>query len=282
MKRWKQLGVAVALASITTLAVAGHSTAISGGDADGEQHPNVGIILMYTAEGLFRCTATLIAPDVLLTAAHCTDGTIGKTIVSFDTDIAQSAPSGVPTADPAVGYTSSPGLVNGKTWYAGTAVGSPDYSDFTDLANWNDYAVVVLDAPIVGIDPAQLAPVGYLDQFRQPKLNKTLFTMVGYGTRIGKPDTGPQKARPLSFPLIRRTTTAPGQKLTPQIIQLNGNVNDTRGGGGSCFGDSGGPLILNGYVVGVTSYGYTANCRYIDGYQRIDLKIAQDFIAANS
>jgi hypothetical protein len=31
-------------------------------------------------------------------------------------------------------------------------------------------------------------------------------------------------------------------------------------------------------VVTVTSYGYTANCRYLDGLQRIDIKIVQDWL----
>jgi len=282
MKRWKQFGAALALASVTTMAVAGHSAAITGGDADLEQHPNVGIIVMYAAEGRFRCTATLISPTMLLTASHCTEGTIGRTIVSFDTEIAQQAPSNIPAAaDPATGYgVGTITSVSGKTWYSGTPYVAPAYSGFTDLDNWNDYAVVVLDTRITDIVPARVAPVGYLEPYRQPKLNKTLFTMVGYGTRVAKPESGPQKPQPLSYPLIRRTTTAPGQKLMPQIIQLNGNIKDTRGGGGSCFGDSGGPLFLDGYVVGVTSYGYTANCRYIDGFQRVDLAIAQEWIAA--
>lgn len=66
-----------------------------------------------------------------------------------------------------------------------------------------------------------------------------------------------------------------GQKLTDQILQLNGNINDNindnRGTGGTCFGDSGGPTFLGGYVVTVTSYTYTANCRYLGGYQRVDI-----------
>jgi secreted trypsin-like serine protease len=54
----------------------------------------------------------------------------------------------------------------------------------------------------------------------------------------------------MSYPLLRRYTTGPGQKLTDQILQLNGNPADTRGGGGTCFGDSGGPVFLDGYLVG--------------------------------
>ena len=85
----------------------------------------------------------------------------------------------------------------------------------------------------------------------RPTLPHTLFTIVGYGTEVRKPPSGPQKPEPMSYPLIRRVAEAPGQKLTPQILQINGNINDTRGTGGSCFGDSGGPTFRGGYQVTV-------------------------------
>ena len=106
-----------------------------------------------------------------------------------------------------------------------------------------------------------------------------MFDLVGYGTEVRKPDSGPQKPLPMSYPLIRRYTNAPGQKLTQQILQLNGNPNDTKGGGGTCFGDSGGPVMLNGYVIAVTSYGYTENCRYLGGYQRVEIPVVQNWLA---
>ncbi len=71
---------------------------------------------------------------------------------------------------------------------------------------------------------------------------------------------------------------SPGQKLTPQIVQMNGNINDTRGTGGTCFGDSGGPSFVNGKLVTVTSYGYTDNCRYLGGYQRVDIPVVQTWL----
>jgi hypothetical protein len=137
---------------------------------------------------------------------------------------------------------------------------------------------VVLDRPVTGIAPATLAPLNYLDRYAQPRLNSTIFELVGYGTEVRKPESGPQKPQPMSYPLVRRYTTSPGQKLTPQILQMNGNPNDNRGGGGTCFGDSGGPAFLDGYLVAVTSYGYTSNCRYLGGYQRVDIPVAQQFI----
>jgi len=64
--------------------------------------------------------------------------------------------------------------------------------------------VIALDQPVTGIAPATLAPENYLDQFAQPRLNSTIFTVVGYGTEVRKPESGPQKPQPMSYPLIRR------------------------------------------------------------------------------
>ena len=122
-----------------------------------------------------------------------------------------------------------------------------------------------------------VAGLNAADAVKQPR--KTLFTAVGYGTEVRQADTGSQKPTPMSYPIIRRYVEMPGQKITPQIIQTNGNENDPFGTGGTCFGDSGGSLWLDGKVVGVTSYGYTQNCRYLDGYQRIDIPGVASWLA---
>jgi hypothetical protein len=268
------LALALALVGATALTAA----AITGGVADGEGHPNVGLIGYYDATGRSRCSATLVSPIVLVTAAHCTDGTLGRTGVKFDSVIAENPPSPLPPAkDPAAGYTTAELEANG--WLAGTAYTHPDYSHFTDKANWNDVGVIVLDRPVVGITPAVIAPVHYLDRFTPNVLNTTLFTAVGYGTEVRKAETGPQKPTPMTYPLIRRVAELPGQKLTPQILQTNGNENDPRGTGGTCSGDSGGPAFQGGYQVTVTSYSNTTICRYINGFQRIDIPVVQKWLA---
>jgi hypothetical protein len=268
------IGVIVGLTAV----VATPASAITGGTPDGNGHPNVGLILFYSAEGRFRCSATLMSPTVLLTAAHCTDGTLGKTLVDFRSVVALQPPTGYPVAaNPASGYTQAE--IEAAGFLSGTAFAHPEYSDFTDLKNWNDVGVIVLDHPVTTIAPARLAPLDYLDAYAQPRLNHTIFTSVGYGTEVRKPESGPQKPTPESYPLIRRVADQPGQKLTDQILQLNGNINDTRGTGGTCFGDSGGPTFLGGYVVTVTSYGYTENCRYLGGYQRVDIAGVQEWLA---
>jgi hypothetical protein len=254
------------------------ATAITGGEPDGEGHPNVALIVFYDAAGRFRCSATLASPTVLITAAHCTDGVLGKTAVTFSSTIAEAPPTPIPpAADPTVGYTAAELATAGLL--SGDAYTHPEYSDFTDINNWNDVGVVVLDEPVSGITPAALAPLNFLDAFNQPSLNKTIFTVVGYGTEVRKLNGTTGKPVPMSFPLIRRVTTEPGQKLTGQILQMNGNDKDIRGGGGTCFGDSGGPVFKDGYIVADTSYGYTNNCRYLGGYQRVDIPVVQDWLA---
>jgi hypothetical protein len=262
------LGLGVAPANATT-----------GGEPDGDLHPDVGLILFYAEDGRFRCSATLVSPTVVVTAAHCTEGTLGSTLVTFESVIAEQPPSGFPVAaDPTVGYTSAELAAAG--YISGTAYTHPSYSGFTDMDNWNDVGVIVLDAPVASFGDGYpgVAPVGTLDEIAKSDISKTIFTAVGYGTEVRKADTGPQNPQPMTYPLIRRYVEMPGQKLTEQILQTNGNPNDVHGTGGTCFGDSGGPVYLGDQIVAVTSYGYTSNCRYLGGYQRLDIPVVADWL----
>jgi hypothetical protein len=252
--------------------------ASTGGTPDESLHPNVGLISFYDADGRFRCSATLVSATVLLTAAHCTDGTLGKTLVTLDSEIAERAPTPFPAAaDPTVGFTQDE--IEKAGYLSGTAYTHPGYSDFTDRSNWNDVGVIVLDEPVSGITPATVADLNHLDALAQPRLNETLFTAVGYGAEVRQPESGPQKPEPMAFPLLRRYVEMPGQKLTPQILQTNGNDKDSRGTGGTCVGDSGGPVFHDGVLVAVTSYGLTSNCRYLGGNQRVDIAVVQRWLA---
>jgi hypothetical protein len=268
------LTATAAVVCSTALAAA----AITGGERDGNRHPNVALISMYTDAGRGTCTATLVSETVLVTAAHCTAGTNGKTLVTFDTLVDDAPPLSLPkAADPSRGYTAEQLEEAGYLW--GTARTHPGFSGFTDTASWNDVGVIVLDEAVT-IEPATIAPAGYLDQFTPNLLNQTLFTAVGYGTEVRKPDSGPQQPTPHPFPIERRFADVPGQKLTKQILQVNSNDKDPRGTGGPCFGDSGGPAFHDDYQVAVDSYALTTNCRYIAGFQRLDIPVVQEWLAS--
>jgi secreted trypsin-like serine protease len=286
--------VATAVGIWALLAATTPAVAITGGTEDTTNiYSNVGMLVFYQPDGRFRCSGTLIAPQVVLTAAHCTFQDIGQAIITFDpvisrtadeaeTDIPRAADdSGPDDAISAVGFTktdiSKPKYQGEQNWFLATPRTHPNYSDFTDINNWNDSGVLILDKA-VGLPAASIAPQNYLNAYSGSVLNSTEFLVIGYGTEVRSADGGPQKPQPMRQPIVRRYTTEIGQKLTDQILQTNGNENDPRAGGGTCFGDSGGPAIHGGYVVGDTSYGYTNNCRYLGGFQRVDIPVVRNWL----
>ena len=123
--------------------------ASTGGLPDADLHPDVGLIAFYDSTGRYRCSATLVSPTVVLTAAHCTLGTLGKTLVTFDTFIDDAPPSILPVAaDTTAGYTTEELAAAG--YHSGTAYAHPAYSDFTDLDNWNDVTASIGTRPWLG------------------------------------------------------------------------------------------------------------------------------------
>jgi hypothetical protein len=273
----KRVLVVAAVVGSMVFATVGSAGAITGGELDGNRHPNVAMIVFYQPDGRFRCSATLVSPTVLVTAAHCTADVRGKTIVTFDS----VAPAITPRAtdDPgtgmsAVGYTTTP-----QGWLTGTPHAHPLWDGELQLNDLHDVGVVVLDRPYTGATPERLAPLGYLDALSQGKggLSHQTFEVVGYGVFFDKPTEGPQKPTAVSD-RTRRFTEAPGQNVTSQVLKLAENGNDSRDGGGTCFGDSGGPALHAGMLVGDTSFGASQFCRSAGGYYRLDTQDARSFL----
>lgn len=261
----------VLLTALASLGVSAPSMAITDGTPDGEGHPNVAAIIAYTPEGRALCSATLIAPRVLLTAGHCAEGVIGRVLVDFDSVITNQPPLPF-SADPSVGF--STGDIAAYHQLAGTATPYPGFDNFSDAKFPNDVGVVVLDTPATG--PATVASVGTLDSIAQSALSTAEFTIVGYGAQVRKVGTGP--AEPQYYPLMRRTGTLNGHKVTGQILETNPGGFTTE----ACFGDSGGPVFYNGAVVAVTSTGGSSSgkCTGVAQFQRVDLPAVQQWLAS--
>ena len=243
--------------------------AITGGQRD-EVHTNVGVVRFTTQEGRFRCSGTLISPTVVLTAGHCTGDTgqspATNVFVSFNTDL--------PLDPLAPGITPAERAARAANYITGTAHPDPGWTGKLSMSKQHDQGVVVLDAPATskwpGITPAPLLPIGTLDD-NQGALKDATFTLVGYGV-----DIGAKKAQ-IVVP-ERRFTTSFLKNVQAEVVTFQINDRDSKAGGGSCFGDSGGPAFLGQYVVGDASFVNSLTCNATGGYQRVDTAYSRAFL----
>jgi hypothetical protein len=246
------------------------ATAITGGQRD-EVHTNVGVIRFTTEAGRFRCSGTLISPTVVLTAGHCT----GETGSSPATNVYVSFNTDLPLDPLAAGITPAESAARAANYITGTAHPDPGWTGTLSISKQHDQGVVVLNAPAAtkwpGITPAPLLPVGTLDS-NQGALKNQTFTLVGYGV-----DIGPKKVQ-IVVP-ERRSTTSYLKNVQDEVVTFQTNDRDSKAGGGSCFGDSGGPTFLGPYVVGDDSFGNSLSCNATGGYQRVDTAYSRAFLA---
>jgi trypsin len=159
-------------------------------------------------------------------------------------------------------------------YITGTAHPDPGWDGKLSLAKQHDQGVVVLSAPAStkwpAITPAPLPPVGYLDR-NQGQLKNETFTLVGDGV-----DIGDKKAQIVVQE--RRFTTSFLKNVQDEVVVFQINGNDAKAGGGSCFGDSGGAVFLNGYVLGDASYVNSLTCNATGSYQRDDTPYSRAFL----
>ena len=73
----KKIIIASILALALVLSLVGVASAITNGQPDAGRHPYVGLLVFDDADGpAWRCSGALIAPTIVLTAGHCTDGAV--------------------------------------------------------------------------------------------------------------------------------------------------------------------------------------------------------------
>jgi hypothetical protein len=234
-------GVVVA-AALTTVAPV---LTITNGQPDGNRHPYVGLAIQFIPNTnlIAVCSGSALSDTRFLTAAHCFD----------------------PNLPVLVTYKNTPPYSLANDFTTGTFHPSDVY----------DVAVIALDEPS---DPgafAELPTAGLVDTL--PMM--TDVDIIGYGVQ-GFIRGGGQ---PGQLSLLTRYF-APSQLVQSNDV-LSGNyikltANPSKGTGGICFGDSGGPDILGGtsIILAVNSFVTNGNCSGVTYSQRIDLPEVLDFI----
>lgn len=260
-----------ALALVLLLVTATTAAAITWGEPTTD-YPHVGTLVFEQPSGLYSCTGTLLSPTVMLTAGHCTEE-FGepnfRTWVSFDPEI--SFP-GVTNRDELIEYLNA-------NWIKGTAIPHPQFDDFAEWPNTYDVGVVLLDEEVILDQYGELPPLGLLDTLVKGQGRKDRgFTAVGYGMQGYVPafymDEWARYVGSVSLIEINSAFNGDGQGA-----KFTNNPGQGNGSGGTCFGDSGGPVFhRDSNVIGaIVSWGITP-CIGVDYQFRIDTSIAQDFI----
>jgi len=262
----KRLSIVVVLAMILALSTISLASAITYGELDGDGHPYVGMALMYETNGDYygRCTGTLISPTVFLTAGHCTYG-LGSAKVLFDADLTNLV---YPYSD-----------CGPYACYTGTPIPHPDYDDFASFPANSDVGVIILNEPVIMDTYGVLPAPGYLEGVASENIKKDIiFRTVGYGRQSVKPYLQIDRVRYTSTSMLVSINNYFGDGYN---LQTTNNPSEANGRGGSCFGDSGGPVFYpedSNIVVAVVSFGMNGNCKGVDWSYRVDTTHAQDFI----
>jgi secreted trypsin-like serine protease len=281
---------AVSTLVFTALIVSGAPVhAITGDWVEDNEHPYVGLVVFYDADGEFlkRCSGALLSSTKFLTAGHCTDMADGAVTarVYFQQDAGANLDLDL-GYDPVTLYPidCAPGTL-GTLCATSDELHNYGFDEFGGFPNIRDVGLVILDQPIALPEYGQLPQAAVLDDLATARgTKKTTFTVSGYGLTYN-----PEEHSVVPFISFRERLMAQSALVNLRSALTDGYNLQTQGNGsgrgGTCGGDSGGPVFLGGpasnRIVAVTSFGLNVLCRGTDFGYRIDQADVLQWIASH-
>lgn len=272
---YRKISYAIVIIISLVLGLSIEAIAITFGEPDGDDHPYVGtLVFRQNGIGWYSCSGTLISPTVMLTAGHCTEeaGNVNDiTYVRFTEDATEGMGD----------YGSIIEWLNAEWILASEVIPHPEYDDFSQFPQTFDVGLVILSEPVY-IDSYGVLPTeGFLEEVSSERGNSTnWWTAVGYGLQgILNPFYQNDYARfKTTTRLVELKSTGNGPGASAKFTNNPGG-----GTGGTCFGDSGGPIFYqNTPIIGaIVSWGNTP-CIGVDYHFRIDTELSLEFILDNN
>ena len=281
--------------------------AITNGQPDNGAHPYVGELLFYVPDeidprftdpgGWFTCSGTLLNTTIVVTAGHCTYG-VGHNGVSTTAnggsgsggndvwinfseapDFSILPPSSTFAPGNNAGrYAAWSAALNASSqWHRATAFPHPQFDPNAFFTH--DAGVLRLAAPVTMGAYGKLPTLNLLDRIFPDKSQH--FTPVGYGLEKSGPkiQLGGDTRRVADAILVNLNgVSGTGKGVAARFSNDNG-VPHT---GGTCFGDSGGPILVAGtrVVTSVNSFGISSTCTGSTNAYRLDQPDDLAFLAS--
>ncbi len=230
---------------------------VGGTDAGPNDNPfQVGLLRKAEPDN-FRaqfCGGTLIRPNIVVTAAHCSDFI---------------------TADQVQVLTGTRRLDDSGVRHDVAKISI--HPEWNDVTFDNDVAVWQLSSNATGVPLATLAtedgPVG------------ANLLASGWGT-LSQGGRSPIDLQAVEVPLVSRTNCNDSNSYNGEVTETMLCAGFDEGGKDSCQGDSGGPLTRgenNGVLTGITSWGFgCAQPNLFGVYARVSKDEIQSFIQSNT
>ncbi len=276
----RKLVVLLVLVVGTFAASALPAGAITGDYQKDIEHPFVGLVRFYDADGhyMHRCSGSLLTSTVFLTAGHCSVGTSTARVYFQQSVAANYDPQ--TGMDPVTGYPKDcgPGTL-GVTCATSAEIYDYDFAPaWRDFPNTRDVGLVILDQPISMPEYGELATSGTLDALAIRRgLQETTFTHSGYGLS----EINPVHEVSLLERLMAQSKLTNLSSALTDGYNLQVNFNGL-GYGGACYGDSGGPVFYGEFpsntIVAITGWNRNPNCAGVGYFYRTDRQQVIDWI----
>lgn len=209
--------------------------------------------MVYFKASNYRCGGTIISPDWILTAAHCTED---KNNIS------------IPVAYMSIVAGTSTPLSGGFTHYVSSVFRHPAYNHSTFE---NDIALIKLKTPIANTISRPIRIASAYDIKDGAILPGVMAWVTGWGLVNVTPQVVASYLQKVQLPIVSNSVAAEVWGNIPYTDIMAGYHYGTKD---ACSGDSGGPMIVpvsgEYKIAGIVSWG-AETCNTYGGYTKVSM-----------